>query len=377
MSLRDKLAGAQRLAGNKAKVLEAFGVAGNPFPTANQTAGNPHYPIREDDEAEERVSAFVRDGNSEVLVVVGTQGVGKTNFLGHLEQEIRETDLGGYYVVRYMADPEPSFDGTIRAVMQELGTGHLKRVVSTLAEKGEAAAGALADVRSYDLRQAMLALIRSGDEQRAFELCLEWLFGFRVFKAHREALGVNFRLDTVESRTAVLRDYVLLGARLGTLSGIFLLLDELEKQAGVLGPRAVVRYLSALRAIIDALPRYLFMIVAITPDAMRRYASALPAFRSRLDNQITLRPLANFGEARDLAQFYLDCARERAGASGAPRMGHVGNVVTEEEVETAFAEAEEASRRRRDEGVRQREFLNRLHNFAEAKIREVLGGETK
>ena len=373
MSLRDKLAGAQQLATTKNKVLEAFGVRDNPFPTSNQTSGNPHYPIPEDDQAEERIGAFVRDGSSEVLVVVGTQGVGKTNFLNHLEQEIRENELGGYYVVRYMADPEPSFNGTIRAVLQELGTEHLKSVVNALAASGDGAAEVLAGVRSYDLRQALLALLalrESRDDDTRYELCMEWLFGFRIFKAHKQALGINFRLDTVESRTAVLRDYVLLGAKLRTLSGIFLLLDELEKQAGVLGPRAVVRYLSALRAIIDALPRHLFMIVAITPDAMRRYASALPAFRSRLDNQIALKPLGDLDEARRLGEFYLEYARERAG-EGAPA-DRAGDIVTREEVAAAFAEAAEASRRRRDEGVRQREFLNKLNNVAAARIRGVL-----
>ena len=375
MSLRDKLAGVRQLAKTKDRVLDAFGVMGNPFPTSNQTSGNPHYPLPEDDQAEDRIGAFVRDGSSEVLVVVGTQGVGKTNFINHLEQEIRGNELGGYYVVKYMADPEPSFNGTIRAVLQELGTGHLKSVVSALAASGEGAADVLAGVRSYDLRQALLALRKNGNDD-GYELCMEWLFGFRVFKAHREALGVNFRLDTVESRTAILRDYILLGAKLKTLSGIFLLLDELEKQAGVLGPRAVVRYLSALRAIIDALPRHLFMIVAITPDAMRRYASALPAFRSRLDNQIALKPLGDVDEARRLAEFYLEYARERA-LEYARREGEEvreereGDIVTREEVAAAFAEAAEASRRRRDEGVRQREFLNRLHNVAEARIRGV------
>ena len=370
MSLRDKLPGRRQLATNKTKALEAFGVLSNPFPTANQTSGNPHYPISEDDAAEERIIAFVGDGRSEVLVVVGTQGVGKTNFLSHLEQEIRETDLGGHYVVKYMADPEPSFDGTIRAILQELGTEHLKRVVTALPAGGEGVARTLAAVRSYDLKTALLALKKGRGEDRGFDLCMEWLLGFRVFKSHRQELGVSFRLDTVESRTAILRDYILLGAELGTLNGIFLLLDELEKQDGVLGPRTVVRYLSALRAIIDALPRHLFMAIAITPDAMRRYASALPALRSRLENQIALSPLSALDEARELAGFYVQYARGQV--SGVASGVGAGEIVTAEEVARAFTEAAASSKRRGDEGVRQREFLNRLHDIAEEKIQGLV-----
>ena len=50
------------------------------------------------------------------MVVEGTQGVGKTNFLSYFESEIQETlaEREGYYLVRYLADPEASFEGTIR-----------------------------------------------------------------------------------------------------------------------------------------------------------------------------------------------------------------------------------------------------------------------
>ena len=152
----------------------------------------------------------------------------------------------------------------------------------------------------------------------------------------------------------------------GKVNGIFLLLDELEKQAGVLGPTAVVRYLSAMRAIIDALPKYLFMVIAITPDAMRRYSSALPAFRSRLENQIVLSPLQSFDEAQSLAAFYVNKKREAAKQAG--KTGGAQDLVTEIEMRSAFEEAFKASQRRGDDGVRQREFLNTLHRIAEEKI---------
>jgi hypothetical protein len=193
-----------------------------------------------------------------------------------------------------------------------------------------------------------------------------------LLNIHRQRLGVSFRLDTVESRTAVLRDYVLLSSELGLLKGIFLLLDELEKQAGVLGPTAVVRYLSSMRAIIDSLPSHLFMIIAVTPDAMRRYSSALPAFRSRLENQISLSPLASFEEARSLADFYIDEAKKAGNrAAGSKAKAPSKLIITKEEMEEAYSVALKASERRADDGVRQREFLNALHNIAEGKIQAL------
>lgn len=364
MSLRERLRAAER--SSEGLLLRTYGVVRNPFPTANQTSGNPHHRIEADATAEERIATFIREQRSEVLVVIGTQGVGKTNLLNYLEAEVRGAELQGYYVVRYMADPEASFDGTIRSIFQELGVGHLRRTVEALRKDSDA----LEEVRSFDLRQALLSLSSAEtDDERAFERCLEWLYGFRLLNEHRHNLGVSFRLNTVESRTAVLRDYVFLSVRLGVLSGVFLLLDELEKQAGVLGPRAVVRYLSALRAIIDALPKHLFMVMALTPDAMRRYASALPAFRSRLESQVRLAPLDSLDEAAALANFYLECARKEA--DGERTGGPAGALVTRDEIERAYEMAEAAARRRGDEGVRQREFLNGLHDIAEEKIQSV------
>ena len=366
MSLRDKLQAGKRT--NGSRLLEVYGVKSNPFPTANQTSGNPHYPIPQDDEAEDRIITFIREGRSEVMVVLGTQGVGKTNFLNYLENEIRGSELDGYYVVRYMADPEPSFDATVRTIFQELGVGHLQKMVEAISES-DVNREALAQIKSFDLRQALLSLAGEEDEDR-YRLCMEWLLGFRVYNAHRNALGVNFRLDTVESRTSVLRDYVLLGNKLGTLSGVFLLLDELEKQAGVLGPRAVVRYLSALRAIIDALPRHLFLIIAVTPDAMRRYSSALPAFRSRLENQISLSPLGSLEDATKLAKFYLDYAQEAATEGVEWETEH--SLITEGDIESAYGRTVDSAKRRGDAGlVRQREFLNFLHNVAEERIQAI------
>lgn len=136
MSLRDRLR--QQPQTDQKSILDRYGVLSNPFPTSNQTAGNPHYPIPEDSEAEERILSFLRDGRSEVLVVIGTQGVGKTNFLNYLENEINEAkvELDDYYIVRYMADPEPSFDGIIRTILQELGVDHLRKVAVALASTG-------------------------------------------------------------------------------------------------------------------------------------------------------------------------------------------------------------------------------------------------
>lgn len=363
MSLRDRIHNLVE-AGGESKLFGRYGILSNPFPSSNQTSDNPHLPHGKADEtAEIKIASFIHDNRSQAVVVEGTQGVGKTNFLNYFEAEIRKVsgELQGYYVVRYLANPEESFDGTVRQLFQELGVVHLQRLAATLQiDKSH-----IDKARNQDVRTALLRLAQS--DLNVSDLMLDWLLGHRLLKAHRETVGVQFRLDTVESKTAALRDVVEVSASAGILNGVFLLLDELEKQDGVLGPRAVVRYLSAVRAIIDALPRRLFLMMAVTPDALRRYSVALPALRGRLQNRIELSPLMNVEDAVSLAEFYLKSARNLAASTQSTRGGE-SEMLSEEQVKQCYNEGRQLAERRGDEGVRQREFLHGLHELAEKVI---------
>lgn len=363
MSLRDRLR-RSRNADARGRLYDRFGILENPFPASNQTTDNPHYPLPVDREVEDRIFAFLDDRRSRVVVVVGTQGVGKTNFLNHCEAEIQgaRQELDGHYVVRYLADPEASFEGTTRRLFEELGVEHLHELAKALRSEGSP----IEQARGHDMRAALRRLVQSDDDGAA-ELMMEWLLGHRLLKAHRLSLGVQFRLDTVESKTAALRDLVQVSGEAGVLEGIFLLLDELEKQGGVLGPRAIIRYLSAVRAVVDALPKRLFLMVAVTPDALERYSFSLPALRSRLENRIELSPLAEIDDAVRLAQFYVEDARRRARRSQ-PEAGGAEQIVGQQEIESLYRELESETTKRGDTGVRQREFLHRLHTLAERTV---------
>ena len=145
-------------------------------------------------------------------------------------------------------------------------------------------------------------------------------------------------------------------------------MDELEKQDGVLGPTAVVRYLSAMRAIIDALPNHLFMMIAVTPDAMGRYSSALPAFRSRLQNQIALEALSTLDETKALAKFYVGFGRAEASKARPSDKPGTRDLVSSVQIDEIWEPLRRLSERRGDTGVRQREFLHELHTSAEQAI---------
>jgi len=354
------------------KLFVRFGLLRNPFPSAAQSSGNPHLRLPVDEVIETRIETFTRDHISQVIVILGTQGVGKTNLLNYYEKEIAEAlpTIKGYYVIRYLADPEASFDATIRRLFQELGIRHLMRLGEELSEK-ENSERTIELARSHEIRIALRRLSKSSDREYAASLMLEWLVGLRILNRHRETLGVQFRLDTVESKTLAFRDLVICSSDAGILSGIFLLLDELEKQDGVLSPIYVVRYLSALRAIIDALPSHLFLMLAVTPDALRRYSAALPAFQSRLQDTVALEPLADVTAALKLAKFYVDEGRKNAQLERGEIPLDVEDIVKEAKVRELFEELMRRAAARRDVGLRQRDLLHALSLEAERTIQEV------
>ncbi len=364
MSLRDRLR--QLDEGSVRDLYGQFGILANPFPALNQTIGHPRLWLAEDKEAEDRVVAFLRNSTSRVVVIEGVQGVGKTNFLSHFEADVRNALEGrpGYYVVRYLPYPEESFDGTTRQVVTTLGKAHLDDLVGKLRDDDSAIAAA----RGQDMKAALESLVRSEDEEVKV-LMMEWLLGLPTFKSHRETLGVQFRLDTAESMAAALKDLAEVSAQAGVLRGIFLLLDEIEKQDGVLSMYAVLRCLSSLRAMIDALPQRLFLMIAVSPDALHRYAAWYPALRSRLADRLEMKALTSCKDAKDLAKFYLDRAREAAAEKkGAPKPDTLP-ILSSQEIEDCFVEIEVQARERGDDGVSHRALLHKLHERANAKFK--------
>ena len=134
--LKDQLLAAASATSVGADIFDRFGVADNPFPSAGQSSNNPHHRSRIDDIIDSRIVSFTRDGRSQVVVVVGTQGVGKTNLLNYYEKELAEAGpaITGTYVICYLADPEASFDLTLRHLFQELGSAHRQRLGKTIAD---------------------------------------------------------------------------------------------------------------------------------------------------------------------------------------------------------------------------------------------------
>ncbi len=368
MSLRERMALAEE--SSDRRIHETWGVFGNPFPFAGQMTVHPRMEDAVDDSVEARFREFEAAGRpSQVLLVEGTQGVGKTNLLNYYEEQFRDyyRDDQKFYVIRYYPDPEPTFDFVVRRVFQSLDQEHFQNIGEALATGGDDALDAARGlVRGHEIKTVLKGLqngARDGGIEEGARLALEWFTGMRVLKRHREVLRVSFRLDTTESRTQALRDVLYVSEHLGLVKGVLLLMDELEKQDYSVGNTTVLRFLSAIRALVDALPRCLFLMLAMTRQARLRYFAMLPALASRLQHAVTLEPIGDLATARGLYAFYLDRARRTARAD--PRAVAASPGTREPFRDGELAEMFDGLRRRSEargtEGVTQRDWLHRLH----------------
>ena len=384
MSLRGRMRVANAGVAIRARY-EKYGVIDNPFPAAGQSSGHPRMEDEIDDEVEHRIRQFETDHrSSQVLVIEGTQGVGKTNLLSYYEQQFREYygEDETFYIIRYYPDPEPSFDSVLRRIFQSFDQSHFERIGVALAQSNRDTRDETKETaRNHEVRIVLNSLENAGqnaetEEHRgALEECaklaLEWFVGLRILKRHREVLGVDFRLDTVESRTQALRDVVYVSEKLELLKGVLLLLDELEKQDYSLSKTPVLRFLSAIRALIDALPRCLFLMLAVTPQARMRYFAMLPALAGRLQDTMTLSPVGGFHGGKELYQFYTDQGQKGSRSDDRVegiRQGRT-RLFDNGELRSIFEELRERSERRGTEGVTQRDFLHHLHTEWDKKIR--------
>jgi hypothetical protein len=379
VSLREKLGYSTTDKPDRQRQLfEGYGVLENPFPPASQPMGHPHKETPSDEELVRRLRTFLDDRATQVVVVAGTQGLGKTNLLEYYKDELSELfrDTAGYYIIRYYPDPEPDFGSVVRRIVQEFGISHIQSIGKILAgltgSKGELEQ-VLSAVRGHETRQAFIHLAQSAQSEEALErtskLLLDYLLGLRVYKRHTEGLGVQFRLDTTESMTQALHDLVYLSRRLGCLEAIFLFMDELEKQGG-LPPLATTRYLSAIRALIDALPHNLFLVLAMTPEALSRYRRTLPALAGRLQSVISLSPLSSVDQALELARFYVEQKRKAAKNSPAAVRWVSGSrmPIDDRQVASVFQALKQEAEATGQEGVTPRAFLDRLHNMTEVSL---------
>jgi len=363
-------------------LFEEFGIIENPFPSAGQPSDHPRMEDDTDEKVVDSIREFERDRkNSQVIVIEGTQGVGKTNLLNYYQNELEDLYAnsidGRFYIIRYYPDPEQTFDGILKKIFLEMGKPFFIHLGKKLSEDGLALDNRLKGVTNEEVRNALRSLADWDDKEEVLEnraaLILEWVLGLRIVNAHRSELGVKFRLDTIESKTQALRDLVMVSGKTKTLLGIFLLLDELEKHDSSQSKVVIVRYLLALRALIDALPNFLFLMLGITREARRRYFQMIPALASRLQKIFVVEPIKNAETAIKYYEFYLNIAQEKANEISQKKNWKQGTkeLLSSASAKEIFSTMTKTGKEIGAEGVSQREYLNALHERAEKHLKRI------
>jgi len=378
MSLRERM-NKSAVDENDSSLFTTYGINNNPFPAAGRPSENPRLENTLDDKIAERFREFeTSDRPSQIVVIEGTQGTGKTNLLNYYEEQFRQyyEEDEDVYIIRHYQDPEPNFDAIVRRIFQNLDEPHFKRLAEKLAALPPTERDKVKEiVRNFDVRIALNGLqkaVADDNLDEAARLALEWFGGLRILKQHRVVLGVNYRLDTVEARTQALRDIIYVSEKLGILKGMLLLLDELEKQDYSMSKTPVLRFLSAIRALIDALPRCLFLILAMTPGARSRYFAMLPALEGRLQDRLVIQPIKSFDEAEKLYNFYVEHERRvaRTDSNNASEQAGDKALFNQEELRKIFNTQVAAADDRGTEGVTPRNLLHALYEGWNAKRKD-------
>ncbi|MDC0712538.1 DUF2791 family P-loop domain-containing protein [Stigmatella sp. ncwal1] len=336
---------------------------------------------------------FLRDSTTTTLFFTGGNRVGKTHFMEYHRRELsRRLPERGLTVPVVVASAQScdfwqlyiqmieQVDDSLRA---QAGAGLFE------AEVPPAVAERLSELPSGDFRRAVERAWSARTTPQGSEpvrlLLRQWLRGERLRAAKREELGVSGLLDSqaeVMNAFEGLVKYLLLqepsaattapGAeRPSRCSGIVIFLDEFELVWKFRRDRRD-QYLQALRALIDACPKGLFLSVGMATNTgvgTGEVETAYPALFQRLKGARSIPTLVQIGGvvealgyARSFEEYGRREFRSRPGQGPAPQEGKQ-SLFSDREIEALFKELAGFIG-----SVAQGEFFDRLHLEAERKL---------
>lgn len=357
-----------------------FGLLDNPFPSRSHPVWDVFH---NQTEVRRRfysdLGEFVREGNTTTLFFTGGNRIGKTHFCEH-HRMMLPSQLGqrGLFVPIAMVSADSGkFVELYRPIIDQLDeslrlqTGHgllpqawckkLKEIVDGL--------------RPGDFRHAVRTLAETSDTEFSpvHSLMMQWLRGDRLRMPQRESLGVSSVIDSVAHELNALDGLITVLQRLGDAEpkrcpGIILFVDEFEL---IWTQRRDVRdrFLQALRALVDACPKGLFLCVAMATGTIYEYKvedveAAYPALFARLKGARGIPALvevAGVVEAQEYARAFVDQGQKRAKQTGVAN--GAAQLFTDAEIAGFFLEIAGTHGGTASQG----DFFDRLHVAAEAR----------
>jgi hypothetical protein len=319
----------------------------NPFPTRGEVRADIYHSREELKEVEQKLASFVFDkGKGAFFALEGNRGVGKSNFLQHVELKLQGLEALRGIAVRYVGSQLVSPRQLGEAIVMALTEDRMKSWIA----KSPKVPSYLVGTDLGRFAQNVGASKPTGaDLAQAAKFLMRWLSGHQTYVQERTQYGLwaKERLDP-SSAFPFLRAIVDDMVAAGLLRGVVLLIDEAEDF--LTEPDASDAHAAALKALVNSFNfDHLFIVMAGQEGAIARVGTALTSLSSRWRVK-KIEPLRTSKAAVQLAHAYLG----EAATKGTRRP-------TDVDVEAAFGRL--ASKY--STGVSQRDLLAGLHEWVE------------
>jgi Cdc6-like AAA superfamily ATPase len=300
MSLLESLRSETRTDG-----IRALGYTKNPFPPRGQVQDEVYVERAELGPLMASLTSFLKGENpARTWALAGESGVGKSNFLRHLCQELEEARSAGAIegvAYRYMTSQQLTPRQLSESVAVAIGAAAFADCFRLLANGYQTSS----DVHGTALGDFLAHMASSSaTHEDAAKFAVRWLGGQQTYASERAIYGVQMR-ERLPPAIALpwLRHMMDLMESQGVLSRLILLLDEFEDVQS-LSTAAQNDYLSTLKGLINAFNlERLFLILAGQPTAFDRMGQRVPSLKTRWE-VVTLEPVRRSEDAVRLARRY-------------------------------------------------------------------------
>ncbi len=345
---------------------EALGYSKNPFPRQGEVRADVYVERPELAVLQRDLTSFLQ-GKSKgaVWALSGGQGLGKSNFLHHIDQELSElVEDGTLDRTAYQLLPSRSLTpGRIaEEILIAIGPERIEKLIegrtdypSTYYKNTDFGRFWEGVLRRQELYPDLAAEIHA-------QFLIRWISGHPTQQKERDRYGIIAR-ERLPPAVALpyLRGIVDMLQADGYLDHIILLLDEFE-DVQQLKSSDRTDYIQTLKGLLNVFNwEVLYLIIAGAPNAFTVMAESYPSMATRWQGRVAeLQPLKNAAAAVKLANAYKETVlrRDEADLADLPPTDH--------EVEKKFIELFNES----PGNVTQRALLSALHEHVEELVHE-------
>lgn len=366
-----------------------FGYLKNPFPT-NATES---YKICYNQENVKKIfinklRSYILNQNIETLLINAEHRVGKTNFLLHYYEGLKDAEDNKLFKCVYIRNYGDNYLTMHKALVEMLGEDFFIDLLNKIKDKKVL----LEEISDTDLKRGLSSIIRTptlfGFDPKKISIFYEWFFGLKCKQNELQKIDVFSNITTSSLAIRYLKDLIKISRSVGLMNGLVIFMDEFELVFGASVSRAKRdKYLQDLRSLIDEIQNGIFIVCAITPGALVEMSKNYQALKARFGESVSLSPIHNIDEAQAYAEEYLKFARQeyqnKFKDKESKKLKTI-NIIESDEIikiykdlaslnpdQDWFLQDDELIQKELPGIVNQGFFFEKLHNYIEEKIAKI------